>query len=1172
MAYNLDKLISAIEKQNEQLGKLIQRNETLHNTPFDMTSIEKIKMLSEEVAELGEKFDDSLSKANKHFSGLFTDKSKIIDDLSEATKRLRDNLQKVQDEQNKLDKALQKISEHEEKFGKNINNMTASQQKYYKKLKDAANRYRKQLKTEKEEYEENKDALTDLRNASSEYYSKANEEQEKLNKRIVEGTHAMDDAAEKWEQRSRALRKGASEVSKGLTQIYQSAKKTLEPWAKANQESMNYARTMGMSQKTADAYLSKTVAWAAKNNIGILFNKSTDELIKMQSKYSEVLGRNVQLTSEQKKDMLAMEQFLGEDGMIDIANNLENFGLGMSDSAEFIHKQMSEAAKSGIAASKLTKTIRENIKMAQDYTFKNGLDGLASMAKKAIQLKTDMSLVNGFLEKTSTVEGAITTGANLQVLGGNYAVGANPLSMLYESLNDTEGMFDRAVNMTKGKVFYNNESGNFEMSGFDRYMMKHAATQMGIDPSKLIDVAFREASLNKIESEAKRSKIGNDEDMVELVKNLATWDKGSAWVNIDGKETKVSDLTHEDKAKLEAMQKTDSQNLQDMAINLRSITDVISGTEKEIANEQANAIKDVGQGVTNMLKTNTGILNTMSKIGAWINIISGGLNIGHGIFAVNSGILRVVMGMRNMAGMGNLFGGKGGKLGKVGKAGRYGGGLRGLRNSFKATKGNIITSTSGTQYKSLGGGKLLNMANGKTVTGAVTNNVVKSGSLTKLGTAAKFTRFGGGAAAGAISLGVDALTGDLKKDTEASIGRAVGATAGAVIGSFFGPVGTMVGGMIGTAITGAIQDAQKEKRAELRSKIAEEISQSMPELSSLFDGVNALVGNYNKKQLEQIKNALSDNILEEGELSGATLRKAQANNDIVKMRDAGVDVRVEYAKGGYLNRPRHSNAGTPILGSDISVGGVEYAKGGYLNGPRHSEGGMPILGSDISVEGGEFVVNKEATKKYKPLLEKINSNNFSITPNEPRHSDGGMFILGSDISVEDGGLVVNKEATKKYKPFLNKFNNNFYIAQNEPRRLEDGGLVVNKKTTKKYKPLLDKINGDSFSITPNEPLLDKFNNNFSITPNEPLGKQMKVNSSSYGLLSMPNNAKISFEPISLNMSGTIKVECGNKQMDITNDLMNNPLFINKLTEMISKQLNKIDNGAYNMSISKQKFV
>lgn len=993
MADDLKALLNRIESQNKQLESLINENKRLVASPFELTSLERLKVLTEETKTEFEELKETLKDAN-------------------------DEIVKIGDA--KYDK-----------FFKSSKNILSDVKKLKKEIKDlrTAGDVDKAKKLEK--------ILADVTNKASSYYRMANREQEALNKRIVEGTHALDDFAEAAEQRTRAFRKGINEIASGSKEIYNGAMKIIEPWGKANHEAMNYARSMSMSAKTANAFLSKTVSWAAKNNIGVLFNKTNEELIKMQGKYSEVLGRNVQLTGEQKKNMLAIETFLGEDGMMDIANNLENFGLGMSDSAEFIHKQMSEAAKSGIAASKLTKTIRENIKMAQDYTFKNGLDGLASMAKKAIQLKTDMSLVNGFLEKTSTVEGAITTGANLQVLGGNYAVGANPLSMLYESLNDTEGMFDRAVNMTKGKVFYNNESGNFEMSGFDRYMMKHAATQMGIDPSKLIDVAFREASLNKIESEAKRSKIGNDEDMVELVKNLATWDKGNAWVNIDGKETKVSDLTREDKAKLEAMQKTDSQNLQDMAINLRSITDVISGTEKEIANEQANAVKDVGQSVTNMLKTNTGILNTVSKIGAWINIISGGLNIGHGIFAVNSGILRVVMGMRNMAGIGDLFGGRGGK---AAKAGRYGRGLRGLRNSFKATKGNILTSTSGTQYKSLGGGKLMNMTTGKPVTGAVANNVVKSGSLTKLGTAAKFTRFGGAAAAGAISLGVDALTGDLKKDTGASIGRAVGATAGAVIGSFFGPVGTMVGGMIGSAITGAVQDAQKKKRAEVRSKIAKEISQSTPGLSSLFEGDNALVGNYNKRQLEQLKNALSDNILEEGELSSATLRKAQANNDIVKMRDAGVDVRVEYAKGG------------------------------YLNGPKHSEGGMPILGSDISVEGGEFVVNKEATKKYKPLLEKIN------------------------------------------------------------------------------------------------------NNSISIIPNEPLGKQMKVNSGRHGLASMPHNAKISFEPISLNMSGTIKVECGNKQMDITSDLMNNPLFINKLTEMISKQLNKLDNGAYNMSISKQKFV
>ena len=48
-----------------------------------------------------------------------------------------------------------------------------------------------------------------------------------------------------------------------------------------------------------------------------------------------------------------------------------------------------------------------------------------------------------------------------------------------------EGLFDRATNMAKGKVFYNEQTGNFEMGAMDRYMMKQAATAMGVDPNKM---------------------------------------------------------------------------------------------------------------------------------------------------------------------------------------------------------------------------------------------------------------------------------------------------------------------------------------------------------------------------------------------------------------------------------------------------------------------------------------------------------------------------------------------------------------------------------------------------------------------------------------------------------------------------------------------------------------
>ena len=69
------------------------------------------------------------------------------------------------------------------------------------------------------------------------------------------------------------------------------------------------------------------------------------------------------------------------------------------------------------------------------------------MARKATEINLNMSQAAAFADKVSTVEGTITTGAQLQVLGGPFAQMADPIGMLYESLNDMEGLQDRMVQM-----------------------------------------------------------------------------------------------------------------------------------------------------------------------------------------------------------------------------------------------------------------------------------------------------------------------------------------------------------------------------------------------------------------------------------------------------------------------------------------------------------------------------------------------------------------------------------------------------------------------------------------------------------------------------------------------------------------------------------------------------
>jgi hypothetical protein len=642
------------------------------------------------------------------------------------------------------------------------------------------------------------------------------------------------------------------------------------------------------------------------------------------------------------------------------------------------------------------------------------------------------------------------------VLGGSYTMGSDPLSMMYESLNDVEGLFNRATDMAKGKVFYNNQTGNFEMGAMDRYMMKQAATVMGIDPSKLIDVAFRQASLGKIEGQARANDvIANDEDLMSMVKNLATWDNGRAVINIDGKAKDVKDITADDKRKLEAMQRTDSQNLQDMAINLRSLTEIISGTEKDIQNKRTDTLDGIAGSLHEMLVGNTKMLSFLSSIGNWIGILGNLVTISTGVWATAAGVWRMGLGVRNIAtglrggpgplgGGGVVTGGKGAVTAP--KAGIIGNGF--TRADFKGgLRQPTITGANGTVYRNLGGGKLQNINGGRVFGGAAAQGIIRTGtagtSLTRLGTSVlKGVRVGGAfAALGAgVSLAMDASSGELQKNTGESVARAAIPAIASVIGGVIGgPIGAMIGGALASAATSAVQSSLREGRDKLRDNIANELSETNPEIAQLFNGDDALQGNYNKRQLKMLKAALADNKIEEGELNYWTLRKARANGDLFRMSQQGVDVRVAMASGG------------------------------YLEGPRHSQGGMPIVGSNISVEGGEFVMNRESTRVLRPYLERMNDGDFSM------------------------------------------------IAR------------------------------------------------------QPLGEQMRVHKSNSDGTNMPHNSKVSMEPVSINLSGTIKLDGGNKQIDISSELLNNPTLITKLTEMISKQLNILEYNSYNKGNFRQKF-
>ena len=978
---NLDKFLKQLEigklslEELEALyGKLLERVWS-HETSFErLTNLqEKAKNSEKELNELLEQRNDLLAQSDNK------DRIEAIQDLIKLEKEYEKIKRSQFTNENDFLKAqfdkLDEIDQLKQKINNTFSGGLTDCMELYKDFSGLENK---------------------IHDKSLEHIKNSINAQKEFNKRQEEGITILDDFAEGLERRTKTLQKGVGEVTKGVKQIGTAGWGMLEPWRKANQEAMTYARSVGMSQRTAEAYLTRTASWARDNNIGLLFNKTTDELIKMQGKYSEVLGRNVQLTSEQKVDMLAMEKFLGEDGTMDIANNLENFGLGMSDSAEFIKETIDDATKYGIHAAKLTKTVRENIKMAQNYTFKDGLRGLENMAKKATALKTDMTLVAGFADKVSTVEGAITTGAQLQVLGGSYAIGSDPLSMLYESLSDMEGLFDRAVGMAKGKVFYNEQTGQMEMGAMDRYFMKQAATSMGVDYGKMMDVAFRQGSLGMIEAQAKgNANISGDNDMMELVKNLATIENGRAVIDIGGRKVDVGkDLTGEDKEALQALSRTESENLADMAVNLRSMNEKVEGIQKESLNIQTEMVNSIAMKFDDLLE-NTRRMENIARLMAMGRLLMGGYQMIQGGFMTLSGALRGFMGGYNAVSNGSpKFLGRRGGLDLLKRA-----------KTAKKLHPGLGPSTGKVLARTLGGS------------------------------------LGAGAIGAALPLAMSLMNGEFQKDPGSAVGDALGTGIGGAIGMFLGgPMGAMLGSTIGQIVTDGIQKGLRNRRDKIRQSLADALTLDNEQLAQIFEGPNAIVGNYNKKQLEAIKAAIEDGeINADDNLNRRLVKKLRSNDDLARIQAAGVNV------------------------SSIA----QMANGGYLEGPSHKQGGMPILGSNVVVEGGEFVVNKEATKQNFPLLTAINNNTF--------------------------------------------------------------------------------------------------------TAKEPLGKQMKVHQGSSLGMSMPHNVN-GKQDININLSGTIKLDMGGKNLDITDKLLADPQFISQITNMIGKQMNIYDNGSFLKGGFKQKYV
>lgn len=390
-----------------------------------------------------------------------------------------------------------------------------------------------------------------------------------------------------------------SEMKSGLQGMYQAVKDFTSPWAKADHAASKYAKTIGLAATGMKSLRASTINNVVKNHIGADFNMGTDELIELQSNYIQGIGRNIRLSDEDQTILAATSAVMGKEGATELATGFENFGIGFIDAGKHATKMFKEASEAGLSFEKYSDNVKKNITIAQNYTFRNGIRGLESMAKKATAIKLDMQMVASFADKVSTVEGALETAAKLQVLGGPFASFADPMGLLNEGLNDMEGLQDRVVNMIQKMGYFDKATGEVKVDAFNKQRIKAMAEATGMDYGSLMTSVNASAKRNEIEAQLKNSSANSllSDEMKELVKNSGTIVDGKAGVSIKGKFISLDQLNEKEHYnQLVEETRTEAQDIKEIARMLRSITDIEEGNGKQLEAVKSKLVEDSGVG------------------------------------------------------------------------------------------------------------------------------------------------------------------------------------------------------------------------------------------------------------------------------------------------------------------------------------------------------------------------------------------------------------------------------------------------------------------------------------------------------------------------------------------------------------------------------------------------
>ena len=225
---------------------------------------------------------------------------------------------------------------------------------------------------------------------------------------------------------------------------------------------------------------------------GIRFGYGIEQVRDMVKSVMEESGRFNLISQKTIESTYATARaFIGDlKGMGQAISEFEKIGIGASSATKAIERAGKGSLELGLSGKKTTSDLRANIEKLNEFGFKNGIQGLAEMSRKATEFRLNMSEAFKIAENVMDPDKAIELTANLQVLGGAIGDFNDPLKLMYMATNNVEGLQDALIEAAGSLAVYNGEQGRFEITGINLRRAREMAKTLGIDYKELTRTAI----------------------------------------------------------------------------------------------------------------------------------------------------------------------------------------------------------------------------------------------------------------------------------------------------------------------------------------------------------------------------------------------------------------------------------------------------------------------------------------------------------------------------------------------------------------------------------------------------------------------------------------------------------------------------------------------------------